>query len=275
VSLFNGTYWVRPGMSHSCPFQGQVLRHRQTPAFRLTETVFRGDAILRWHEHETAYVSFLLAGGYEERTRLGKRDCSMGAVIWHPAGETHSDRFSKEGGHILNLEFRSRWLQSIRSEAALPENARFFWGGLAYALGLKLYRFLNSGVEAPSDLAIEFLRLCAGSCDGHQQPAWVGRVLELIYETYNEKITLGQAAEVAGVHPVHVSRSFRRFLGCNFNTYIAQVRLRRVFDLLRQSEESIAYLAAECGFADQPHMCRRFKQSTGITPSTYRRSMRS
>jgi quercetin dioxygenase-like cupin family protein len=84
-------------------FKGHILREKVATAFRVTETAFVPDQKLSSHEHAKAYVSFLLAGAYVERTRSAERACLMGTVIWHPAGEVHSDHFCKQGGHLLNL----------------------------------------------------------------------------------------------------------------------------------------------------------------------------
>jgi AraC family transcriptional regulator len=251
-------------------FRGHVLRQQLTAAFRVTETVFGRDEELPTHEHETAYISFLLAGAYVERTRAAERACSMGTVIWHSAGETHNDRFYRQGGHLLNFEFREDWLESIQAEVELVDEPRFSRGGVPYSLGLSLFHFLNTGSEVPEDLATELLSLYARYSDSPRQPEWFGRVLQLIYDTHGENLTLGTVAEIAGVHPVHVSRSFRRLLGCTFGEYLGHVRLRRAFDLLRSSTMSLVEVALECGFADHAHMSRDFRRSTGITPSAYR-----
>lgn len=251
-------------------FQGHLLRQQLTAAFRITETVFSRDEELPRHQHETAYISFLLAGAYAERTRTAERACSMGTVIWHCAGETHSDRFCKQGGHLLNFEFRGDWLQSIQAEVEVAEGLRFSRGGAPYSLGLNLYHYLNTGREAPEDLAIELLSLYTRCCDGPRHPEWFGQVLKLIYDASSEHLTLATAARIAGVHPVHISRSFRRLLGCTFGEYLGQVRLRRAFDLLQGSTMPLVDVALECGFADHAHMSRSFKRSTGITPSAYR-----
>ena len=200
------------------------------------------------------------AGAYEERTRARERIFSMGTVIWHSAGEIHRDRFCMEGGHLLNLEFREDWLQSIHVEVAGAEGPRFSRGGRPYSLALSLYRCLNTGCEAPEDLAIELLIPYTRCCNDPRQPEWFGQVLELIYDACDEQLTLATAAGIAGVHPVHISRSFRRLLGCTFSEYLGQVRLRRAFDLLRGATKPLVDVALECGFADHPHMCRSFKQ---------------
>ncbi len=83
-------------------------------------------------------------------------------------------------------------------------------------------------------------------------------------------LTLKQASELAGVHPVHVSRSFRRKLGCTFREYLTLIRLRRAADLLKRSLTGITEIAHACGFSDHAHFTRTFKRATGLTPTAYR-----
>jgi len=237
---------------------------------RVTETAFGPDEIVSSHEHANAYVSFLLAGAYAERTPTAERACLMGTVIWHPAGEIHSDHFCKQGGHLLNLEFNEDWLRSIRTDVQVKEAPFFSCGGPSYSVGLEVFRFLNSGGAVPEDLATELVGFYAFDSENPKQPEWFTRVLESIHDKHGQNLTLAAAAKIAGVHPVHVSRSFRRLLDCTFGNYVAQVRLRRAFDLLRSSTTALVDVALECGFADHAHLSRCFKRTTGITPSAYR-----
>jgi AraC family transcriptional regulator len=45
--------------------------------------------------------------------------------------------------------------------------------------------------------------------------------------------------------------------------------------VMRNSRASPVEVARSTGFADQRHLTRVFRRSTGITPSTYRRSLKS
>jgi AraC family transcriptional regulator len=254
-------------------FHGHVIRQQVTPAFRVSETFYGANEQLPSHKHSTAYISFLLAGAYVEQTRAAQRECSMGTVIWHSAGETHSDRFSRHGAHLLNLEFQDEWLRGIQADAGLTDESCFSYGGPPYSVGLSLYHFLNTGREIPEDIATELVSVYTRCSDDGKRPDWFRRVLQFIYDSYSEPLTLSAAAKIAGVHPVHVSRSFRRLLGCTFAEYVGQVRLREAFDLLRTSKIPLAYVAAECGFADHAHLSRTFRRKTGITPSAYRKSV--
>ena len=251
-------------------FHGRILRTCQTPAFRVTETIFGGNATLRDHRHEGAYFSFLLAGGYVEKTRTGECVCLRGTVIWHPAGETHSDRFLALGGHLMNLELKSAWIASAEDKIKLPSGRRVVSDGPAYALGLEFYHAVNNDSQPEEDCGIELLALFS-KCSATQQPAWLRRALELVHASFDRQVTLAIVAKEVGVHPVHVARSFPRYVGCTLGDYLARIRLRHAFDLLQTRETTIASVAAECGFSDQAHLCRVFKKNTGLTPSGYRK----
>jgi AraC-like DNA-binding protein len=58
---------------------------------------------------------------------------------------------------------------------------------------------------------------------------------------------------------------------------IAQTDVQHFADeeVMRNSRASPVEVARSTGFADQRHLTRVFRRSTGITPSTYRRSLKS
>jgi AraC-like DNA-binding protein len=56
---------------------------------------------------------------------------------------------------------------------------------------------------------------------------------------------------------------------------IAQTDVQHFADeeVMRNSRASLAEVATSTGFADQHHLARVFRRTTGITSSTYRRSL--
>jgi len=44
--------------------------------------------------------------------------------------------------------------------------------------------------------------------------------------------------------------------------------------VLRETDSSLAEIAAICGFADQSHFTRVFTRSVGISPGAWRRNIR-
>jgi AraC family transcriptional regulator len=225
------------------------------------------------HEHETAYVSFLLAGSYREVSGQEERICSPGTVIWHPRTEAHADRFHSCGGHLLNLEIETGWLRNAAQESV--SRTRMFRGGLPYSLGLRIYRELSTNSNSVEVVATELLGFFfTGPLDRHR-PAWFNRALEMCSEIDDRKLSLASLAFALSVHPVHMSRSFRRFMGCTFGDHLAKIRIRKAFELLRNAKMSIVEVAHTCGFADHAHLCRALKKSTGLTPSAFRKTVQT
>ena len=77
-------------------------------------------------------------------------------------------------------------------------------------------------------------------------------------------------ADMVGVHPVHLARSFRAQHGCTVGEYIRQARVRDAALRLAATDEPIASIAVACGFADQSQLTRTFKRLTGRTPGAHR-----
>jgi transcriptional regulator GlxA family with amidase domain len=52
--------------------------------------------------------------------------------------------------------------------------------------------------------------------------------------------------------------------------WLREQRLRKSKELLEASSMMFAEIALECGFYDQPHFCRTFMRSEGITPQAWK-----
>lgn len=254
-------------------FPGKILRETSAGPFRITETSYSANAMLAVHVHETAYLSFLLSGAYLEFSGSRETTCLTGTVIWHPPNDAHGDRFQSAGGHLLNLEISEVWLQDIAQELKPSAEIRTFCGGLPYSLGLRLYRKLHANADNVEDLTNALVSFFFSGLVDRQPPAWFRQVLDLTRETYDRPLSLTGAARTVGVHPIHLARSFRRFLGCTFGDHLSTVRLRKAFELLLTTKKSIADVAHSSGFADHSHLCRSFRKSTGLTPSAFRETV--
>ncbi|MFG2894943.1 helix-turn-helix domain-containing protein [Streptomyces sp. NPDC048248] len=78
-------------------------------------------------------------------------------------------------------------------------------------------------------------------------------------------------AELLGVSPYSLSRSFTREMGVSVTRYRNRVRIGQALDRLEGGEGSLSALAADLGFADQAHLCRTMRQHLGHTPTALRR----
>lgn len=81
-------------------------------------------------------------------------------------------------------------------------------------------------------------------------------------------ITVEQMAAHVGLSSSHFARLFRQACGMTPWTYVVNLRLDRAARLLGEGE-SISDVAFGCGFSDQAHLSRRFKQRYGTSPSAF------
>ena len=78
-------------------------------------------------------------------------------------------------------------------------------------------------------------------------------------------------ARLAGVHPVHLSRMFRRVFGTTITNVRQTLKLQRATQAIVCSSRTIAQIAADHGFADQGHLTRALRKAAGLTPGYLRR----
>jgi AraC-like DNA-binding protein len=86
-------------------------------------------------------------------------------------------------------------------------------------------------------------------------------------------VSVGEAAAALGMLPRTLRRRFVADVGLTPKRFARVQRLQRVVrDLDGPSRVDWARLAAEHGYADQPHLAEEFRQLVGVTPTEYLRS---
>jgi transcriptional regulator GlxA family with amidase domain len=105
-------------------------------------------------------------------------------------------------------------------------------------------------------------------------PRAKGRVLEYIVTHLNENITNDALAEVAGLSVCHFARMFKQTVGVSPHRYVLQCRIEWARELLADTDMPLSEIAIVTGFSDQSHYTRWFREIIGVTPGSYRWSMR-
>jgi AraC-like DNA-binding protein len=100
------------------------------------------------------------------------------------------------------------------------------------------------------------------------------RVQEYIDAHLDENIDLERLATNAGLSVHHFARTFKQSAGVPPHSYVLQQRLYKARDLLIRTNRPLADIALAAGFSDQSHLARHFRQSFGVSPSTFRSSHR-
>ena len=98
----------------------------------------------------------------------------------------------------------------------------------------------------------------------------VQRVRDYIEAHLSDPLTLTDIAEVAGLSPYHLSRSFKLATGMGLHRYLVLRRLNRAKDLLTNSNLRLADIARAVGFGTQAAFTARFRREVGVTPGRLR-----
>ena len=104
-------------------------------------------------------------------------------------------------------------------------------------------------------------------------PERLQRVREYVEANLDERLALIDLAGVACLSPYHFSRSFKQTTGVGPQRYVIERRLERAKMLMRRTNQSLALIAQEAGFADQSHLTSIFHRELGITPGRFRAAL--
>lgn len=94
-------------------------------------------------------------------------------------------------------------------------------------------------------------------------------LIEHIEKNYKRRITLEEAAKIAGYEPCYFSKVFKKLTGQQFVWYLNNVRVGKAIELIRKSDKSMIDVALTCGFENTRTFNRVFKTVTGETPSEF------
>ena len=83
-----------------------------------------------------------------------------------------------------------------------------------------------------------------------------------------------QAAALCAMSAAYFSRRFKQQVGMSWSDYVRTHRLHLASRRLLETEQSIAAIAADLGFATPSHFGELFLHRFGVTPGEYRRAGR-
>ena len=88
----------------------------------------------------------------------------------------------------------------------------------------------------------------------------------------NASLSCEVLARLTKLSVSHFARAFKCTFGYSPHVFLLRRRMERAQGLMLKSNAPLAQISIECGFADQAHMSRLFRQFTGESPSAWRRA---
>ena len=90
-----------------------------------------------------------------------------------------------------------------------------------------------------------------------------------------EPLSLRTVAAALGCNASYFSARYKKETGQTLSEFILQERMRLAADLLLNTRLQVQKVAQYCGFLDVNYFSRSFRQTTGCSPSEYRKTSRA
>lgn len=262
---------LRPGH-----YYGQVLRKHVDAGTILVDVKYTQARRLPVHSHQLTSFHLLLDGQCSETFGRSTATLKPLSTIFHPSGVMHQDEIGPAGMRVFSVGLQDAWLDRLRECGVTPRTSITLPGSELSRLAMRLYReYLHLDSCSPlviEGLVLEMLALVARPerAPERRPPQWLSRVEELLKNSFQENLTINEVAAHVSVNPAHLSRVFRQFHNQAISDYLHDLRVQFACQQLADPDLALAAIALSCGFADQSHFTRVFKQCTGMTPGAFR-----
>jgi len=261
-------------LDHAPTVQGSLQRRVEVGDAIATCATYAPGVRYGWHAHDRPTVTLIVAGELEEEYAGGRVRAGPGHIVVKPAGVPHANHYGPRPVVAVVLE--------PREEGAFDDalrHSRYEWSPASpmarplFGL-LKLLRGAPDGAGGAAACVADALALLLDPArrPGAGPPRWMAAVEEYLSANLAVRPSVPQAAAVAGVHPVHLARAFRRFHGMSVVAFVQRARLREAARLLSSTRLDAAEIAQRVGCCDQAYMSRLFSRHWSLAPGQYRRA---
>jgi AraC family transcriptional regulator len=242
----------------------------------LTEAGYEPDIQVPWHFHENAYFFMHLRGRLKEVNKKNSITCTSGTLLFHHWQDPHFDTDFSVDASFFHIEIEDIWFKKYSLSTRMPEGSLYLENPLLKSIFRNVHSELAINDNA-TQLSIDGLLAQAfgllirqSAYEKNERPPWTKKVKEILHDAEPGQLSLQSLSEYTGLHPVYLSNQFSRYFGVGFGEYIRRLKLDKACHLLANSKLSITSIAYDCGFSDQSHFIRAFRQAHGITPLKFR-----
>jgi AraC family transcriptional regulator len=255
-------------------YQGEVDRLLSAGEMLVGLTSYqKGTDVTPLHSHQNAHLSFVLNGIMQVRrkTLISDRTAKEGVSFVY-TGELHENKVLTSACRNINLELDADFFAKYElTESIVAEGVQknVLDAGL---LMVRLYKevclYDEFFTESVHMLLLDAISGYLGT--ESSGAGWLMQVRDLLHDRWLDSVSLEEIARTVGIHPVNVSRYFSRHFGTGIGNYRRRLKVERAIQMITSSKMSFTEVAYACGFFDQSHFVRAFKEQTGLLPGQLR-----
>ncbi|MBW4083506.1 helix-turn-helix domain-containing protein [Paenibacillus sp. S150] len=127
-----------------------------------------------------------------------------------------------------------------------------------------------AGLIRFQELLLLIMRANAPELKTRDEHEAVQRSIRYMQEHYNEDISVGRLAEIAGVGRTRYTRMFKEMTGQIPVEHLNRMRIERAQQQLLLTRDRLHDIAQAVGYSNEYYFNRRFKSLVGVTPGQYR-----
>ncbi len=216
-------------------------------------------------------------GGEVQTVREGE------LLLIHPY-EVHSWVTSDRELEYYCLDFDIKQL-SLPTEAKILADEIRYPALLRPPLSNKLIPYLRHAIHAYTEEAVGWelavrgnlllffssITSLAVTASPNKSNIFTKAVLTFIEDHYTQPITSAEAAAALSYNQSHFCRLFRKNFATSFSSFLNEYKIKKAKYCLR--EYNVSQAAALSGFDNQSYFSQVFRQSTGMTPSAYKKQL--
>jgi AraC family transcriptional regulator of arabinose operon len=98
----------------------------------------------------------------------------------------------------------------------------------------------------------------------------VQRIIRLIAQDFQRKITTNEMAQSVNLSPSRIRHLFRDEMGVSLRQYLKAQRMSKARELLETTFLNVEEIILRVGVKDKSHFAKDFKKAYGFSPLRYR-----
>ena len=186
-----------------------------------------------------------------------------------PKGQSYTIYGNKEGNFpVINFETSDFFIDTI---TVFPvDNVDFITKEFEQIKKLQL--LINSRLSVMSSFYNILNHLAHSNKSDTNSLAPAIKYLE---NNYSQDVSNAKLAHECKISEEYFRKLFKKTYGISPKQYITDMRINKAKQLLKEGFLKINAISQLCGFSNQYHFCRFFKQKTGFTPTEFMKQNRT
>ena len=198
------------------------------------------------------------------------------------------NRAEREGALLLLDAVRARLMATGAPDELITKQVYYNLRGILLRIKLERLELLGSveipdyhGEIDPEQLFDQLSGSCSRICEllqpvlARSRTAFAASVLRFIDEHIaNSALSVSMVADQFGISEPTLQKAIRQERGCSFFEYVESRRYALAVSLLRDTDQPVTRIAAQCGYNSVNSFYKAFKRMTNVTPAAMRQQLK-